>query len=271
MTGLGRLYLEPLHLGLLDSPIESAEMFTPQYRHQLREDLIAAAGKDKRITGVAVTGSAALGNEDAWSDVDLAFGIGEPGSLQVALADWTDLMYRDHGAKHHLDVVTGGTIFRVFLLANTLQVDLAFSPAAEFGALAPSFRLLFGTSVDRTPPAPPTPEYFIGYAWLYALHARSCIQRGKLWQGEYMISAVRDHVLALACRRLNLPSGQGRGMDQLPAAVTEPLEAALVRALEPSELRRAFAVVIDGLVREVRRVDVALAMRIEGPLMELST
>ena len=54
-------------------------MFTPEYRHQLREELIAAAGKDNRITGVAITGSAALGNEDAWSDVDLAFGIAEPG------------------------------------------------------------------------------------------------------------------------------------------------------------------------------------------------
>lgn len=245
-------------------------MFAPEYRNGLREELVEAARADKRITGAAVTGSSALGNEDAWSDVDLAFGIGDSAAMQAVIADWTELMYREHGAVHHLDVVAGASIYRVFLLTNTLQVDLAFSPASEYGAIAPSFRLLFGTAVERPPDVAPAPEYLIGYAWLYALHARSCIQRGKLWQGEYMISGVRDHVLALACRRHNLPVAQGRGMDRLPASVRKPLEAALVRAVEPDELRRAFRVVVEGLLREVREVDVALAGRIDGPLLELS-
>src|SRR5260370_27246730 len=112
------------------------------------------------------------------------------------MADWTKLMYRDHEAVHHLDVMAGASIYRVFLLANSLQVDLAFSPASEYGAIAPSFRLLFGAAVERAPDVAPAAAHLIGYSWLYALHARSCIQRGKLWQGEYMISGVRDHVLA---------------------------------------------------------------------------
>jgi hypothetical protein len=172
--------------------------------------------------------------------------------MQAVIADWTELMYRKHGAVHHLDVVAGASIYRVFLLANTLQVDLAFSPASEYGAIAPSFRLLFGTAVERPPDVAPAPDYLIGYAWLYALHARSCIQRGKLWQGEYMISGVRDYVLALACRRNNLPVTQGRGLDRLPVSVRKPLEAALVRAVEPDELRRAFRVVVEGLMKGVR-------------------
>jgi predicted nucleotidyltransferase len=245
-------------------------VFAPEYRHGLREELIEAARADKRITGAALTGSSALGNEDAWSDVDLAFGIGESTALQAVIADWTELMYRKHGAVHHLDVVAGASLYRVFLLPNTLQVDLAFSPASEYGAIAPSFRLLFGTAVERPRDVAPTLDHLIGYAWLYALHARSCIQRGKLWQGEYMISGVRDQVLALACRRNKLPVAHGRGMDRLPATVRKPLEAALVRAVEPDELRRAFRVVVEGLMKEVRQVDVALAGRIDGPLLELS-
>ena len=246
-------------------------MFTRAYRDRLRDELITAARADRRITGAAVTGSSALGTEDAWSDVDLAFGIDEPDAMLAAMADWTELMYRDHEAVHHLDVAAGASIYRVFLLANTLQVDLAFSPASEYGAIASSFRLLFGTSVERSPPAAPASDYLIGYGWLYALHARSCIHRGKLWQGEYMISGVRDHVLALACRRLGLPAAQGRGMDLLPAEIGKPLEAALVRSLEPEELRRAFRVVIEGLLGEVREVDAALAERIEVPLLDLIT
>jgi hypothetical protein len=152
-----------------------------------------------------------------------------------------------------------------------LQVDLAFSPASDYGAIAPSFRLLFGNSVERPAAVAPAFEYLIGYGWLYALHARSCIHRGKLWQGEYMISGVRDHVLALACRRQRLPAVQGRGMDLLAPKIRKPLEAALVRSLEPEELRRAFRVAIEGLLREVREVDAALAKRIEGPIRDLTT
>jgi hypothetical protein len=245
-------------------------VFTPTYRNRLRDELVAAARADGRITGAAITGSAALGGEDAWSDVDLAFGIAERDAMDAVLADWTGVMYREHGAVHHLDVMAGASIYRVFLLANTLQVDLAFSPAAEYGATAPSFRLLFGAAVKRNLDMPPAPEYLIGYGWLYALHARSCIQRARLWQGEYMISGLRDHVLALACLRYNLPATQGRGVDRLPAEVTKPLEAGLVRSLALDELRRTFRVNIEGLLKEVREVDMALAGRIEEPLLELS-
>lgn len=53
----------------------------------------------------------------------------------------------------------------------------------------------------------------IGLGWLYALHSRSCIERGKVWQAEYMISAIRDQALALAALRHRLRATQGRGFD----------------------------------------------------------
>src|SRR5207245_7297808 len=127
-----------------------------------------------------------------------------------------------------------------------------FAPAAAFRARAPTFRLLFGTAAEARHRSPPPAEQLTGLAWLYALQARSSIARGRFWQAEYMVSAVRDHVLALACLRHGLPESEGRGMDQLPADVTGPLQAALVRQLNVGELRRAFGAAIEGLGREVR-------------------
>ena len=132
-------------------------MFTPQDRDRLRDALIASARADGRLTGAALTGSAALGAEDRWSDVDLALGVSAEADPRQVVADWTDRMYRGHGAVHHVDVHWGDVLFRVFLLASTLQVDLAFWPAAEFGALGPTFRLLFGTANER-PFRPPPPD-----------------------------------------------------------------------------------------------------------------
>jgi hypothetical protein len=245
-------------------------VYTIEERERLREALVATARADPRISGAAITGSAALGADDRWSDLDLAFGIADPARLGDALTDWTNVMYRDHGALHHVDVAFGAAIYRVFLLGSTLQVDLAFFPAAEFGATHPTFRLLFGTSVVRPHTPPPTAARLIGLGWLYALHARSCIGRGRLWQGEYMVSGVRDHAFALAALRHGLPADQGRGMDRLPRDVTAPLEAALVRALDAAELRRAFGAATGGLLAEIQLADPGLAERLGAQLVELT-
>ena len=86
-----------------------------------------------------------------------------------------------------------------------------------------------------------------------------------------MISGVRDHVLALACVRHGVPAVQGRGMDLLPAEVTAPVAAALVRSLDVAELRRAFASVCELLLGEIGFVDVDLAARLSAPIRELAT
>lgn len=245
-------------------------MFTPEEREQLRDGLISAAHADRRLTGAALTGSAAVGREDQWSDVDLALCVTPAADREQVVGDWTERMYAEHGAVHHLDVTRGAALFRVFLLADTLQVDLAFWPAAEFGALAPTFRLLFGEANELPPSPEPAATELIGMGWLYALHARSSIARGRVWQAEYMISGVRDHVLALACHRHGVPVVQGRGMDDLPPAVIGELTDALVRSLELPELRRAFAVVSEALLAEADWADADLADRLADPLRELA-
>ena len=245
-------------------------LFTSEERECLRSELLDRAAKDQRISGAAITGSAAASREDRWSDVDLAFGIKDLGELPSVLSDWTAHMYDRQQAVHHLDVNAGAWIYRVFLLPSTLQVDLAFVSAAEFRALAPSFRLMSGEANEPQHVQPPPAEAIIGFGWLYALHARSCIARGNLWQAEYMISGMRDNALALACIRHGLPAVHGRGIDQLPEDVAAPFEGALVRQLDAVELARCFKVAMDGLLREIRCADQALAVRLQATLTLLA-
>ena len=245
-------------------------MFTPADRARLREALVAAARDDPRVTAAALTGSAAVGSEDEWSDFDLALRVGAETDLDRVVEDWSARLYVEHGAVPHVDVWLKTTRFRVFLLASTLQVDIAFWPAAEFGPIGPSFQLLFGSANERPPDRPPDPAHLIGTAWLYALHARSGIARGRLWHAEYMLSAVRDQVLALASVRHSLPAAHARGADALPAELTAPMEAALVGSLDGGELQRALAVLLERLVDEAQRADAGLAERLAGPIAELA-
>lgn len=246
-------------------------MFAVEDRERLRDQLIAAAQADARISAAALVGSSATGPEDQWSDIDFAVCVDEDSQRQAVIAEWTDLMYAKHAAVHHLDVPAGETLYRVFLLADTLQVDLSFWPATQFGAAGPGFRLLFGDAVRTTATAAvPSAAGLIGMAWLYALHARSAIPRRRVWQAEYMISGMRDHVLALACLRHGLPTVHGRGFDRLPPEATAAIEPALVQSLNVSALKRAFATVTDALLNEARLADHTLADRLADPLRELA-
>jgi hypothetical protein len=245
-------------------------MFTVETRQRLRTELLETAHADRRISGAAITGSAALGTEDQWSDIDLAFAIAEPGTLPEVVSHWTTLMYDTYSAVDHLDVAAGKWLYRVFLLPDTLQVDLAFAPADEFRPLAPSFKLVFGTTNAAQHDAPRPVRDLIGWGWLYALHARSALGRRKFWQAEYMISGLRDTALALACVRHQLPTAHARGVDALPHEVAARFERALVNTLDAGELGRAFRAAVDGLLDEIRQVDTDLELRLRDLLTRLT-
>jgi predicted nucleotidyltransferase len=243
-------------------------VFTPEERESLRDALVRAARADPRVIAAAHTGSAAVGRADRWSDIDLALRVSDSAVMDDVIADFTSLMSREHDAIAHLDIPRGNVLFRVFLVRNTLQVDLAFWPEGEFGATSPTFRLIFGATNQRPVTPPPSPVELIGMAWLYALHVRSSIARERLWQAEYMVSAMRDHVLALACVREGLTPRDARGVDDLPPNVSAPLRHALVGHLDTRELKRAFSHATIALLTETRHVDASLADRL-APTLDL--
>jgi hypothetical protein len=245
-------------------------MFTPEHRARVRAELLDYATRDRRVSGAAITGSAAADGEDKWSDIDLAFGLADHADQANVLSDWTGYMYEKHLALHHLDVVAGSWIYRVFLLPGTLQVDLAFVSATDFRPLAPTFRLIHGTANESRVFPTATPGGVIGLGWLYALHARTCIARTRLWQAEYMVSGVRDHALALACIRHGLPAVHGRGIDRLPKEITTQFEEALVREISTEELSRAFRVTLALFRVEIDAADEKLGERLQETLDSLS-
>jgi hypothetical protein len=246
-------------------------MFTSRDREALRAGLLEAARNDPRITGAAITGSAARDGEDPWSDIDLMLGLAAASDLPAVMESWTQVMYGEHGAVHHLDVSRGATIYRVFLLGSTLQVDIAFAVPGDFRATSPAFRLVFGQPAEEQFTPPPQPAGLVGLGWLYALHARSSLARGRVWQAEYMISGMREHVMALMCLRYGTVPHQGRGLDDLPPEALGSLAGSLPGSAGAPELWRALRVVTRALLSEARLADEDLAVRLAGPLQELSS
>jgi len=245
-------------------------VFTSDQRDAVRRQLLGLAERDPRITGAAVTGSAADGREDRWSDIDLYFGVAEDVALETVVADWTDHLYGELAALHHFELKVPTAVYRAFLLPSCLEVDLGFTTAGQFGPRGPHFLGVFGEAVQPPQATQPDPAHRIGLAWHHVMHARSCIERDKPWQAEYWISGIRDQTLALACLRFEKPTAYAKGADALPSTVTSELADALVRTLAPEELRRARRVAATQLLGELYATDPGRAQRLEQPIRELA-
>jgi len=195
-------------------------MFTVEQRDALRERVLRLARDDERVVAGAAVGSLAVGGGDRFSDLDLTFGVAEQARVVDVLADWTQTLIDELAAVQLAELERGPTTYRVFLLPDLLQLDLSMTPAAEFRPAGPRFRLLFGDTAsggsespsssvagDLSISTPTVAEDIFGWGVIYAVYARTCIERGRVWQAEHYVGAVRDH--ALACLRRGAVGGAG--------------------------------------------------------------
>ena len=241
--------------------------------------MLEYAEDDDRVVAGAAVGSLATGSGDRFSDLDLTFSIVDGERVANVLDDWTRVL-TELDAVRLADLEVGPTIYRVFLLPGALQFDLSLTPAAEFRPAGPKFQLLFGKTAPGTPDAsgrqpglftstPVVAEDLFGWGVIYALHARACIERRRVWQAEHYVAAVRDHALSLACLHRGLPAAQARGYDELPPETLARLDGAHVGSLETDALRTALAASTRALLDAGAQVEVHQADVIAERLAEL--
>ncbi len=257
-------------------------MFTVEQQDALRERVRGFAEEDERVVAGAAVGSLAVDAGDRFSDVDLTFGIADHVQVADVLDDWTRTLVDELDAVQLAELERGPTTYRVFLLPDALQLDLSMTAAARFRPAGPRFRLLFGATAADDPDTPalpvagdlfiPTPSVagdIFGWGVIYAIHARACIERGRVWQAEHYVGAVRDHALSLACLRQGVSAVQARGYDDLSAETFARFEDAHVGALEPGVLRAALAASVLALMREGAEVRLSHAHVVAERLAEL--
>lgn len=227
-------------------------MYTVEERTALRDHVLDIAQHDQRVVAGAAVGSLAVGPGDRHSDLDLTFAVANTVPVADVLDDWTRRLVDELDAVRLVDLERGPTIYRVFLLPNLLQFDLSLTRAGEFRPAGPRFKLLFGATAPGGSPAasPPAVGDLFGWGVIYALHARACIERGRHWQAEHYVGAVRDHALSLACVREGVPAVQARGYDELSPETIARFADTHCRGIEPAQLRAALAASVVALLRE---------------------
>jgi hypothetical protein len=244
-------------------------VFSIAFREQVSSCVLEWAKSDRRIMAGAVVGSLAHGPGDRWSDLDLTFAVAEEVKIGDVLLDWTERLVAEFDAIRLFDLPSGSSIYRVLLLPGWLQFDLSFSPASDFGAIGPKFKLLFGNAVEKPAIPPPAVPDLLGYAVHHVLRARLCIERNRPCQAEYWLSAARDYGLSLACISRGLSAHYGRGFDDLPADLRDLLKEALVKSLDRRPLLTALAQTIELLLQESAEIQ-GVSPRLRSDLRSLA-
>jgi len=253
-------------------------MFTVEQRDALRESVLRLGEEDDRVVAGAVVGSLAVDGGDRFSDLDLTFGVADHAQVADVLDDWARTLDDELGGVQLAELERGPTTYRVFLLPDALQLDLSMTPAARFRPAGPRFRLVFGETApgesetatgDLFIATPAVAGDIFGWGVIYALHARACIERGRVWQAEHYVGAVRDHALSLACLREGETAVQARGYDDLPAETLARFEDAHVDAIEPEPLRAALAASVRALLDDGAAARVPNAQVVAERLAEL--
>jgi predicted nucleotidyltransferase len=237
--------------------------FTEEDRTNLLKRVIEIGETDNRVTGGALIGSVATETFDAWSDIDITFGINSENEPKLVLEEWTALLQEEYSVVHHFDLIHLSTIYRVFLFSNGLELDLSVTPENDFGPRASGFKLLFGKANEMQVASPPLPEAFIGLCWHHIMHTNTAINRGKKWHAEFWISSLRNHLIARKCSRLELVSSFAKGADALPQQEVDVFQDTLVVSLETDEMRRALQAIVVIFLSEVKLVNKELAEQFE--------
>jgi len=232
------------------APRTLASMFTVEDRDRLRNAVLEIARTDSRVVAAAEVGSLAAGQGDRWSDIDLTFAVDDSVAIDAVLRDWTSELSELDGVEL-FDLTVGAITYRIFMFPDCLQLDVSFTLASAFRPTGPRFSLIFGDAGDIDLPEPPPASGFIGWAILYARHARVCIERGLWWQAEHCVSNLRQNALSFACLRRGLPATYGRGLDQLPPDVQQSFAPSLAVGFDVGSLKRALIACVTALASEL--------------------
>ena len=242
-------------------------MYSEGDRDELLQRLVERARTDPAIEAAALVGSAARRSVDRWSDIDLAFGLAGDVDLVETADRWSRVVAELVTVSDALDLWAGPTLYRVFLLDSSLQVDVSFWRTGTLAANGDhAFEQLFGEAAAPTPGEPADLHGVAAWGWLYALHARSAIARNRIWQAVQMLDGLRGQVIALCCSRHGLEIHHGRGVDQLPEPILCALADTLPAAGTGTALAAAYTAAVGLLGTEVEHLDLALAGRLETPL-----
>lgn len=269
-----------------NSPETAAmRLFTPKYRQRVLERLIAHFQSDARIAGVLIVGSAAVGFDDGYSDIDLCVVVANEAERSAVFKDWGKRLHNLFFVLHHLDVVKGEKgLLHVFLLEGFLEVDLGFESLETLTARRTRWRVAYDHSgtleellrtsweksqKNRNHLIRNQYKNRLDAVWHYIMHAVVAVQRNLPWKAIAEIEELRRQVIELRGLRENLETKRYRYVDRLSPEFLKTLHQTFVSPQSSSaDIMTAVRHLSHCFFEEARALDATLSIEYAGEAEE---
>ena len=225
--------------------------YTSAARQEILDQLIEALKQDKRITGLILVGSGAVGFDDEYSDIDLSVVVGQKTSVESCWRDWIDRIYHLLPVTRHFEVVYSEANFLYgFFLENFLEIDIGFLHAGNLVAKRPRWKVIYDQEEnlsglmessweDRALPDPiQVYKNVLSSIWYHITHAAICIMRKHVWQALYFIEKIRSKtfLLCILICEVDADPDDYRHIDRLPAVYLDRMNETLLTNLDQGSL-----------------------------------
>ncbi|MGH8791296.1 MAG: nucleotidyltransferase domain-containing protein, partial [Stackebrandtia sp.] len=196
-------------------------MRAPAAHRRLIGETLPKISEDKRITGVALSGSLASGQSDDYSDVDLILVVEDAafeevmGERLALIESWTPLVAGvtgEHVGEPRLIITLVGP--------PLLHVDFKFVRSCDFGARTEDLEILWdrdgalARALAASTPASDSLDlpWIEDRFWIWIHYGATKVARGELFQVIGFLAYLRDTVLGplAAVRAGNAPRGVRR-------------------------------------------------------------
>jgi predicted nucleotidyltransferase len=242
-----------------------------KFRDGLLDRMVEHARWDAGSLAAALLGSAARQSTDEWSDIDLALRLAPGADIDQSALDWTVWLSSEAEISDYFDIHAWGALYRVFLCGNGLQIDLSFWPWDQFRSInGEPMKVLFGSCLEPKRVQPRSWTEHARMAWLYALHARSAVYRGRALQADLMLTNWRDRIVTLAALRYGLNPSQAREAHCLPDDLQAAIRAVRPNSLGRDDLLQALSHTADLFLAELHNHDPAYAAQIKNAIVSLA-
>lgn len=250
--------------------------YTPQERQQTLDRLLDALRADKRLAGVLIVGSGAVGFTDDYSDIDLAVVVEQAEDVKSAFDDWGTTIADLFGILIFVPTQRAPNVFLyAMLLSGFLELDISFQCLDDLVARRPRWRVAWDRTgciadrMDTSWKAKVEPDFaaifrqYMEGTWHYVNHIGLSVARGQLWRAMSDLELIRTRVIELAGLRNGHNTRRFREIDRLSPELLIALGKTLVQNTEPNEILRALRVVVELFINEAR--ELAVVQHIDDP------
>lgn len=240
-----------------------AELFTPERRTEILENLLIFLQTDEQVSGVVMVGSTADDFRDTYSDINLLVIVADSLPVYPVYHKWKTRFTALYNRLSGFEMRQDGECYHFgCLLDNYLGLEMQFLKLEKLVATRKPWKIAFdragnlATHLERTYAeeqlAAPVREYkrIMETIWQPILKCVAALRRDEIWRALYLLEDLRDSAVRIAGMNHGVDTYGFTAVDHLPEMFLVHLRHTIPTSTSTPAIRRALKTAVILLFRE---------------------